>query len=166
MIKEFPYPDAALIVVASIALLLAGALVLEHGFYMEPCALCLTQRLFFMLAGIVALGGLASKAQHGAWPIATAGFLAVGAGFALRQLYLYALPADQVPACSAPINRLIEFAPLQEVLHAMTVGTGNCAEAWFPLFGMQLPGISIPLASLAGFLALLFVCWRQWQARL
>ena len=165
MIRPLNYSDAALGIVGACALVLSVALVLEHGFYMEPCALCLTQRLFFMLAGLAALASLTSSRQGPLWPVLTGAALSAGAYFALRQLYLYTLPADQIPACSAPINRLIEFAPISEVLRAMTVGTGSCAEASFPFLGFQLPGIVIPLSALITFAVLLLLCWWQWQDR-
>ena len=50
-----------------------------------------------------------------------------------------------------------------ELLTAMTMGTGNCAEASFPLFGMNLPGYMIPLGSLIGFTAVLVLVVRQYR---
>ncbi len=157
------YRDTGSILVGLIAVFLAAALVLEFAFDMEPCPLCLTQRLFFMLAGVLALFGACAAQPTRLWPAATAGAALAGMGFALRQLYLYLLPADQVPACTAPISRLIEFAPVMEVLTAMTMGTGNCAEASFPLFGWNMPGYFIPLGSLLGFVLVLLLVKRQFS---
>lgn len=157
------YRDTGSLMVGLIAVFLAAALVLEFGFDMEPCPLCLTQRVFFMLAGFVALFGACAARPTRLWPAATAAAALAGMGFALRQLYLYLLPADQIPACSAPISRLIEFAPFMEVLTAMTMGTGNCAEASFPLFGWDMPGYFIPLGSLIGFALVLLLVKRQFS---
>jgi len=162
--RRTPYQDAGLAIVGLIGVFLATALVLEYAFHMEPCALCLTQRLFFMLAGLVAMLGMVASTASRAFPIATAVTALVGIGFALRQLYLYLLPPEQVPACGAPITRLIEYAPFMEVFNAMTRGTGNCAEAAFPFLGMDMPGYFIPLASLAGFLLVLLLVYRQLKA--
>ena len=155
------YRNTGSLIVGLIAVFLAAALILEFAFGMEPCPLCLTQRLFFMLAGVIALIGTCAQYPNRGWPLATAVSALVGIGFALRQLYLYLLPPDQVPACSAPISRLIEFAPFMELFTAMTVGTGNCAEASFPFFGMDLPGYMIPLGSLVGFALVLLLVVRQ-----
>jgi len=157
------YRNTGTLIVGLIALFLAVALILEFAFDMEPCPLCLTQRLFFMIAGVIALVGTCAAAPNKGWPIATAITALVGIGFALRQLYLYLLPPDQIPACSAPISRLIEFAPFMEVFTAMTMGTGNCAEASFPFLGMALPGYMIPLASLVGFALVLVLVARQFR---
>lgn len=155
------YRDLGIAAAGVVAFLLSVALILEHGFYMDPCPLCLTQRVFFMLAAICALLSVLPRNPTRLGPISTAVMCLIGIGFALRQLYLYALPPEQVPACTAPINQLIDFAPLSEVLTAMTMGTGNCAAASFPFLGMQLPGISIPLGSLVGFLIVLWLVARQ-----
>lgn len=157
------YRDIGSLLVGLIAVLLTAALVLEFGFDLEPCPLCLTQRLFFMVTGVVALVGLCVAQPSRIWPVATAITALIGMGFALRQLYLYLLPPDQIPACSAPISRLIEFAPFMEVFTAMTMGTGNCAEAYFPLLGWNMPGYFIPLASLIGFAAVLVLVKRQFD---
>lgn len=158
------YRNAGLTAAALAGVLLSVALVLEHGFYMDPCPLCLTQRVFFILAGLCALLSLLPQRPSKLAPVGTVLMCAGGIWFAVRQLYLYTLPADQIPACTAPINRLIEYAPLSELLTAMTMGTGNCAEASFPIFGMELPGISIPLGSLVGFLLILWLVSRQYRS--
>ncbi len=155
------YRDIGAVIVGLIALLLTTALVLEFAFDMEPCPLCLTQRLFFMLTGVIALIGTCALRPNRFWPLATAVSALMGIGFALRQLYLYVLPPDQIPACTAPISRMIEFAPFMEVFAAMTMGTGNCAEASFPFLGFELPGYMIPLGSMAGFAAVLALIARQ-----
>lgn len=161
--KVMRYRDTGILIVGLIAVFLAAALVLEFAFSMEPCPLCLTQRLFFMLAGLVALIGTCAVGPNKGWPIATGLTALVGMSFALRQLYLYLLPPDQIPACSAPISRLIEFAPFMELLTAMTMGTGNCAEASFPFLGMDLPGYMIPMGSLIGFALVLVLVVRQFR---
>ena len=155
------YLDGGLAIVGLIATFLATALVLEFSFDMEPCALCLTQRVFFMIAGLFALVGMGVHRPSRAWPIATGITTLMGMGFALRQLYLYLLPPEQVPSCGAPISRLIEYAPFMEVFNAMTQGTVNCAEASFPLLGMDMPGYFLPLGALAGFLLVLALVIRQ-----
>jgi len=155
------YRDAGLAIVALIGALLAAALVLEFAFDMEPCALCLTQRLFFMLTGLVAMLGMIVRTPSRGYPLATAITALIGMGFALRQLYLYLLPPEQVPACGAPITRLIDYAPFLDVVNAMTMGTGKCTEASYSLLGMELHGSFIPLSSLAGFLLILLLVYRQ-----
>jgi disulfide bond formation protein DsbB len=147
---------------ASLALagaLLFGALVMEHAFAMVPCPLCLMQRVWFLLAGLFAVAGLMHDPRWGIYPLLTAASAVVGGGFAVRQLYLQSLPADQVPACGPGIDYMIDAFPVGEVLAAMTRGTGDCAAAGWSFLGITLPGWA-----LAGFVALVVLAVLQIRA--
>lgn len=76
---------------------------LEKTLYLNPCPLCMMQRLAFILVGIMFVLDAAL------WPQGTVGrvlmksgkYLSIffGVGLAARHLYIQSLPADQVPAC-------------------------------------------------------------------
>ena len=138
--------------------LLALALTLEHGFDMAPCALCLMQRLWFLVAGLLALAGILRGSRGNAWPLATAAAAAVGGAFSVRQLWLESLPPGEAPSCGAGIDYLIEMGMAAEVLKAMTFGTADCA-ATPPLFGLSLAAWA-----LAGFAAMVAGAAMQWRA--
>ena len=141
--------------VAWAAMLLNTALVLEHGFGLAPCALCLTQRLFVVLAGLCAAAGLAHDSRLGIYPL-LAMLASVGGGyFAVRQLYLMTLPADQVPSCGVDFDYLIDVFPLMDILRAMTVGTGDCAEQ----------SAAIPALALVGFVGMAALSAIYWRMR-
>lgn len=137
------------------ALLAGGAIVLEHGFGLAPCALCLTQRLLAILAGLVAAVGLAHGPRLGIYPLLTILASIAGGYFAVRHLYLLTLPADQVPSCGVDFDYMLEVFPLVDVLRAMTSGTSDCAEQ----------GATIPALALAGFAGLLALAIAQWRHR-
>ena len=120
--------------------LLCGALVMEYAFALAPCPLCLMQRIWFALAGLCALAALLHSPRWGIYPLLSALAALIGAGFAIRQLYLQSLPADQVPACGPDMTYLLENIPLAEVLAIMTRGTGDCAEVAWQFLGISLPG--------------------------
>ena len=146
-------PDARCLgLVLAAALLLVGALVLEHGFAQLPCALCLMQRIWVMVAGVVVAAALAHDSRSRIYPLLAALAALIGAGFSLRQLSIMAFP-ESAPACGADINYLIEVFPAAEVLRAMTFGTGNCADH----------SAAIPLSALAGFVAI--IAWAAWHWR-
>jgi len=132
--------------------LLVGALVLEHGFAQLPCALCLMQRIWVMVAGVVLAVSLAHDTRRRIYPVLASLAALIGAGFSLRQLWIMAFP-DSAPTCGADITYLIEVFPAAEVLQAMTFGTGNCADH----------SIAIPLSALAGFVAI--IAWAVWHLR-
>jgi len=135
------------------------ALIIEHSLEgMEPCPLCLMQRLWFLIAGLVAYTGLAHNPRWGIYPVLTVVAALSGGAFAVRQLWLQTLPAGDGPAC-INLDRLLEFGMFSEALAAMVSGSGDCA-AEPPLLG-----VPIPLWSLAGFAAVVVGAVLQWRAR-
>lgn len=141
--------------------LLAIAMVMENVMMLEPCPLCIMQRVFFFTTGLVALLAFIHNPATGGKKIygfSSAAFAASGGGFAIRQIWLQHLPADEIPACGPSLSYMLDVFPLSEVLAIMFTGDGNCAEiSWQdPVIGM-----SIPQWSLVGFIALAGVCIYQ-----
>ncbi len=141
--------------------LLGIAMYMENVMGLEPCPLCMTQRLFFAMTGLIALVAFIHNPKD--WGKSVYGFVCAafafgGGGFAIRQIYLQHLPKDQVPACGPSLGYMLEVFPMSEVLTAMLSGDGNCAEVVWqdPVIGM-----SIPEWSLVGFILLGFFCVFQ-----
>lgn len=141
--------------------LLGIAMYMENVMGLEPCPLCMTQRLFFAMTGLIALIAFIHNPRD--WGRSVYGFVCAafafgGGGFAIRQIYLQHLPEDQVPACGPSLGYMIEVFPMSEVITAMLSGDGNCAEvAWRdPVIAM-----SIPEWSLVGFIMLGCFCVFQ-----
>lgn len=137
------------------ACLLAGALVLEYGFGLAPCALCLNQRLWVVLAGVLAAIGFAHNPRLRLYPLLTALAAVGGASFSVRHLYLLTLPADAVPRCGVDFGYMLDAFPIAEVLAAMLSGTGECADQ----------SATVPVLALAGFVGILALAFLQWRAR-
>ncbi len=151
--------DYALAIVALCGGLVFAALVLEHAVEgMEPCPLCLMQRLWFLIAGLLAYVGIAHNPRWGIYPLLTIFAALAGAGFAVRQLWLKSLPADQVPVCM-DFGRLLEFGEFSQIIDVMVSGTGDCvAEPPFL-------GIPVPVWSLLGFAGVIFLAVLQSRAK-
>lgn len=122
---------------------------MEHILHLDPCPLCLMQRLWTLFAGVVALIALCHGTQRPAYPVLALLCAAAGGAFSLRQLWLQHLPADAVPACGPDMGYMLEVFPAADILKAMTFGTGNCAEVSWTLFGISIAGWA-----LIGFLAM------------
>ena len=151
----------ALLAVAIAAALSSGAQLMEHVLRLEPCPLCLMQRIWVMIGGIGGLIALADKPTRIGYPAFALLAASAGAAFAIRQLYLQSLPPDAVPACGPDLAYMFEVFPFADVLKAMTFGTGNCAEV------QKVLGVTIPLWSLLGFAALAATSalwWRRTRA--
>lgn len=135
-------------------LILAG-MYMEHILELEPCPLCITQRVFIIAVGLTALTAFLVNPQGvGRKVFAAFGvlFAIVGGGFSTRQLWLQSLPEDQVPACGPGVSYLFENFPLMDALSVLLRGDGNCAEVAWTLFGVSIPGWTlVAFAGLAGF---------------
>ena len=147
----------ALIAIAIAAVLSSGAQFMEHVLKLEPCPLCLMQRIWVMIGGIGALIALADKPTRIGYPAFALLAALAGAAFAIRQLYLQSLPPDAVPACGPGLAYMFEVFPFADVLKAMTFGTGNCAEV------QKVLGVTIPLWSLLGFAVLAATSVLWWR---
>jgi disulfide bond formation protein DsbB len=146
-----------IVIVAFAGALSAGAQFMEHVLGLEPCPLCLMQRVWVMLAGAIACVALADRPARPVYPLMTATAAVAGLAFALRQLFLQNLPPEEVPACGPDLGYMFEAFPFVEVLKAMTVGTGNCAEPDYVL------GVNLALWSLLGFLGLIAASVLWWR---
>ena len=120
--------------------LLGTAYYMEYALGLEPCPMCIIQRIAVALTGFAALIGLI----HNQYPKVYFGltaFLSVGgASSASRHLYLQSLPPDQVPTCGPDLAYLIDKSYFADALRMLFIGDGNCAEVMWSLLGISIPG--------------------------
>jgi disulfide bond formation protein DsbB len=150
----------ALALLGTAALLLAAALFMEHVLHLDPCPLCMMQRIWVGIVGLIACVGFVHGSAHRRYPVGGIVAAVVGAGFSLRQLYLQHLPADQVPSCGPDLGYMLDVFPAADVLKAMTFGTGNCAEVTFTLLGVSIAGWT-----LVGFIVMVALALLQIRSR-
>jgi protein dithiol:quinone oxidoreductase len=146
-----------LLVLSATAALLGAALFYEHVDGQSPCPLCLTQRVWFMVAGLAAFVALLDNPSRRIYPTLVTVSAVTGAGFSLRQLYLQQLPPDEAPACGPGLDYMIDVFPASEVLRAMLTGTGDCAAVSWSMFGISMAGWA-----LMGFIALCTMAALPW----
>lgn len=131
------------LIFAICAVLMMIALYMEYAMGLEPCPLCMTQRIFVILVGTLALIAFAhGPARAGRKVYAGLGLLAaiLGGAFSSRQLWLQSLPPDKVPSCGPNLSYILDTFPLLDALKVMVTGDGNCAEVTWTLFGISIPG--------------------------
>ncbi len=129
----------ALTLIGVCGIMLASALALEHIEGLAPCPMCLMQRVWVVIVGLIALIGLAHNSRWGIYPTLTSAASIAGGYFSSKQLWLQSLPEDQKPSCGAPLEYLLE-GPLDDLLAAMTRGSGDCAEVVWSFLGISIPG--------------------------
>lgn len=125
------------------AALMAWALWLQYGEGLEPCPLCMFQRVAVVAVGIVFLiAAIHNPRRRGAafYALLTLIFAGAGAAFAARQIWLQALPKDQVPACGMGIGYMMETLPLAEVVRKVLEGSGECAEKAWVFLDLSIAG--------------------------
>ncbi|MCX7118065.1 MAG: disulfide bond formation protein B [Legionellales bacterium] len=114
---------------------------LQYMARMQPCPLCIAQRLCAFLFAFTCLIGLRSSTPKRGKCIASfqVFFSCAGLFFAIRQLWILTLPPEKVPACLPGLDVLIHFFPWQDVFYALFWGTGSCAEVSWVLLGLSIP---------------------------
>ena len=82
--------------------------------------------------------------------IAAAG---AGVGVAGRHVWLQNLPPDQVPACGAGYDYIMDTLPFGEALRVIFSGSGECATVDWQFLGLSMPAwvlISVAVVGAAG----------------
>ncbi|MDT8410542.1 MAG: disulfide bond formation protein B [Wenzhouxiangellaceae bacterium] len=141
-IQLFPRAGFALVFFASLCLL-GFAYFVQYQMQIDPCPLCILQRVAFMIMGLGALLG----AVHGSrgWPRwAYGGIIAAGGLWGVatagRHVWLQSLPADQVPDCGPGFGFMMEYFSVGEAVKSAFTGSGECAEVDWSLIGISMPG--------------------------
>ena len=135
--------------------LMGWAFYLQYVEGLEPCPLCMLQRIAVIVIGLIFLvGTFHEPGRVGAWMYALLLLLAsgIGAALATRQVWLQSLPKDQVPACGMGLSYMLDTMPFVDAIRRVLEGSGECAEkAW------EFLGLSIAGWTLAFFVAIAFV---------
>jgi len=125
------------------AALMGWAFWLQYGEGLEPCPLCMFQRVAVCAVGLVFLVAFIHNPRRGfarVYAVLTVLFAGAGAGFAARQIWLQSLPKDQVPACGMGLNYMLDTLPLADVIGKVLGGSGECAEKGWELLGLSIAG--------------------------
>lgn len=144
---------------------MAFALYAQYVMHLEPCPLCVFQRVAVIATGLLALlaavadprGSTGRGLLGGLVTLAALG----GAGVAGWQTRLQLLPADQVPACGPGLDYMLETMPLSRMLAKVFHGSGECAKIDWTLLGL-----SMPMWSLVFFIGVIaFSLWLMLSRR-
>ena len=123
--------------------LLIAKFYFEDYLGLEPCYLCITQRAFIAIAGLLFfIWAVHDPKRLGAriYALLVLAAASAGAYFSLKQLYLQNLPEEQVPQCGPPVNYLFETFSNFEVIAMLLRGDGNCAKIQWEFLSITMPG--------------------------
>jgi protein dithiol:quinone oxidoreductase len=141
--------------------LVALALYLQTSEGLEPCPLCISQRIAFMALGVVFLAALLhnpGKTGRRVYGVLQFAVAAVGAGIAARHIWIQTHPEEVMAECGAGFDYLFEAFPFRRAVELIFKGTGECSAIDWTLFGLTIPQLSlvafVGLAVYAAVLAL------------
>ena len=124
------------------AALMGYALYAQYFLMLEPCPLCILQRiavvgmgLVFLLAALHNPGGVGRFA----YALLLVVPMSLGAVVAGRHAWLQMLPEEQVPACGPGLDYMWENFPLADVINMVFRGSGECADVDWQLLGLSMP---------------------------
>lgn len=128
---------------------------------LEPCPLCISQRIAILLTGLVFLLAAIHNAKGMGLKIYAilAAIIALGgAGISARHVWLQNLPPEQVPECGPGLEYVFENFPLAETIKLMLNGTGECADVLWTFLGLSIPGWTLIAFLVLAVMSLLQIC--------
>ncbi len=123
---------------------------------LEPCPLCILQRVCFAFMAILfLLAAIQNPARSGRsiYNLLTLVPTAAGVYVAGMHTWLQSLPPEDVPTCGPGLNYLLDTLPVTEALEQIFRGSGECATVSWTLFGFTMPQWT--LAIFSGFAIML-----------
>lgn len=127
---------------AACVALMAYALYAQHVLNLEPCPLCIFQRVAVMAVGaIFLLAALHNPDRRGALAYGVLlDFTAlIGASIAARHIWIQNQPPGAVAACGATLEYMLDILPITTVIGRVLTGSGECAEINWQLLGLSMP---------------------------
>jgi protein dithiol:quinone oxidoreductase len=119
------------------------ALYVQYQLQLEPCPLCIFQRIAVIALGVTFLLAAVVPARArivGRAAAALIGLAALGgAGVAARHLYIQSLPPGEVPVCGASLEYMWDVFPALDVLRKVLTGSGECAKVDWTFLGLAMP---------------------------
>ena len=141
-----------------------GSFISQYVLGMNPCVLCILQRLCVLAVGLLAIvtafSSQSSKFARSLSALLIAAPAVYGAGVAAYQIWLQSLPPGTAPSCGAPWTFRLRDWPLFDWFEPIVRGFGNCAEPEYLL------GIALPVWSILYFsFVVLLLLWAWLKTR-
>lgn len=124
---------------------------------LQPCPLCIFQRVAFAALGMVLLvGGLHAPIRAGVrrvYGVVALVAATVGIAIAGNHVRLQHLPPDQVPSCGPGLDYMLDAMPITGVVRRVMTGSGECATVDWSFLGLSMPAWSLLCFIVLGGLA-------------
>lgn len=142
---------------AALLMMLLAILYFQQQLQLEPCPLCIFQRVAVIAIGITCLMATIQNPRvigTRIYALAIGLFAIAGGSVSARHSWLQHLPPEQVPECGPGLSYMLDSFPIFQALEMVFRGSGECAEVTW-----QFVGLSIPEWTLVGFVGFfLYAC--------
>ncbi len=138
--------------------LMGFALYLQHAEGLEPCPLCIFQRIVFVALTVVCFIALVhnppgwGRRMYGGAALVLS---AAGAALAARHVWIQMFP--EVAECGPGLGYMLDRFPLTEVFSQVLKGTGDCADVLWTFLGLSIPAWTLVVFVVFLFVSLAFV---------
>lgn len=144
--------------------LVGFALYIQQKDGLEPCPLCISQRIAYMATGIMfLLAGVINPKAMGRKIFAGLQLIAAltGAGVALRHMWIQAHADEVMAECGAGFSYIFERFPFKKALELVFKGTGECTAIDWKMLGLTIPQWSLICFSGLAVYAVLIVISKK-----
>ncbi|MFO1426752.1 MAG: disulfide bond formation protein B [Steroidobacteraceae bacterium] len=140
------------------------ALYAQNGLGLDPCPLCMFQRVGIITLGVVfllaALHDPRSTAGARTWGVLITVAALLPVGVAGRHVWIQSQPPGSVPSWGATLDYMLEVFPLLTVVRKVLGGGGECARIDWTFLGLSMPAWVLIAALVLGAWGL-WVNWRR-----
>jgi len=128
----------------------ATSFFVQHRLHIDPCSLCIVQRLTYIACATLAVGAFALHGRPAGRVLAAVVAAAAlgGLAVALYQTWLQAFPPAHA-SCSAGFGMLLDDTPFERAWHWLMDAPGDCRE-----ITLRIAGLSMAQASALLFAAI------------
>jgi len=147
-LKKFflSHRQAHLIAFFAAYFLVALALVVQKKYNLEPCPLCITQRIIFMVLGLLFLINAFIRPSDLIKKISLT-FLSVtsiiGMVFSFKHILIQSKAIDVPSECGVDLNYMFENFPFSKALDLLFKGTGDCSHIDWTFLGLTIPELAL-----------------------
>lgn len=114
---------------------------IKHG--INPCPLCILQRITMGVLGVIFFMGMTldlKKVGRVVVALLSLTLSAIGMALSGRQVWLQHLPASQNTDCGASLQYMLKVLPLDQVFLKIFSGSAECSQIDWQFFGLSMAG--------------------------
>ncbi|MDD2932423.1 MAG: disulfide bond formation protein B [Methylotenera sp.] len=119
------------------------ALWIQTRYNLEPCPLCISQRIVFMALGVLFLAAAIFNQAPKFFAALQVVVALGGAGVAIRHWWIQAHRESMIADCGVGFDYMFENFPLEKALKLVFKGTGDCAAIDWTFLGLTIPQLAL-----------------------